>query len=108
MPCYDPDSINGMYTASQLSDARHEGVVEKNKRRKVEAMLCAVLTVLQRHRAPDVLENDLSWYLGRVDWKEAGVTRAELEQWWRDHQEEDRRRHQSEARKASTRKQRAR
>lgn len=55
---------------------------------KTPRMLCAVLSTLD----PGVLDA----CLGHVNWKEAGVTRAELEEWWALHRKRDAQRRKRE------------
>lgn len=55
-----------------------------------DAMLCAVLTELER-RSPT-----LGHYLDPIDWNEAGVSRADLESWWKEHKAQDRARRSKE------------
>lgn len=54
------------------------------RQRKVPAMLCAVLGTMTSEQLEATLQ--------RIDWKEAGVSREDLVQWWKDHQAEDMRR----------------
>lgn len=61
MPCYE--------------GPRPEELLE----RKMPAVLCALATALGgQHPIWDA-----------IDWKEAGVTPAEFEQWWENHQKQD-------------------
>lgn len=86
MPCYDagpsypprPKTYHGL-TADQL-----------------EAALCAVFSTIETVdfeglKVADVLNN--------ADWKEAGVTRAAVAKWWKDHKAADKARRESEERK---------
>lgn len=56
---------------------------------KVEAMLCAIVSSMD----PD----DLDEVLDDVNWREAGVTRAEFQVWWEQHQAEDASRRERES-----------
>ena len=58
------------------------------RQRKVPAMLCAVLGTMTSEQLEATLQ--------RIDWKEAGVSREDLVQWWKDHQAEDARRKAAE------------
>lgn len=74
----------------EIADLRHQ--LEER-----EAMLCAVFGLLDN----GFESHGITFYLGavleRVDWREAGVTRYDTENWWEDHKERDReRRHQEE------------
>lgn len=101
MPCYDPRGSSSDYLEGELSASRGELRLETLKRRKIEAMLCMVLTSLQSSGA-------FQEYLESFDYKEAGVSRDELEKWWKQHQREDElRRNKLSAAKAATRKRKA-
>lgn len=67
----------------------------ENKLSKVEAMLCALLTHLEK-----LNDGDLVPMLNRIDWNEAGVTRKQFSQWWEDHKAKDRQRKAREKEKA--------
>lgn len=69
MPCAGPTDAEHL---NELS-VRHA---------KVEAALCAVLTLLET-------ELHLTPMLAYLDYKEAGITRQWLEEWWRDHKAKD-------------------
>ena len=63
------------------------GVVERPTRHGLdiddfEAVLCGVFTELD-------IEGELYLWLGDIDWKEVGVSRAEVETWWTAHKKED-------------------
>lgn len=66
--------------------------LSRRRTQLVDAMLCAVLTELER-RTPTGLRH----YLDPIDWTKAGVGRAELELWWDQHKEQDRIRRAMEA-----------
>lgn len=72
MPCYDSRTA------------------EDNRRNaKAAAMLCAVLTAIDNTgRWPDVADN-VEAVMDKIDYKEGGFTRAELEAWWENHKAED-------------------
>jgi hypothetical protein len=59
-----------------------------------EAALCGVLTVIEN-------TNQLDKLLGKIDWKEAGVSRAKVEKWWAAHTAADKKRRQKEALKTA-------
>lgn len=52
---------------------------------EIRASWCAILTVLENS---GMLESVLT----ACDWKEAGVTKAEVLKWWAEHKEQDRKR----------------
>ena len=72
MPCYDP--------RDDIDRKTHADAARKLP--TVEAMLCAVLTVLQSLDGDDPHQWD-------IDWEEAGVDVDELAQWWKDHKAKD-------------------
>ena len=63
-------------------------MVELEKLQKVEAMLCAVLNVLENEYHLPILK-DVS---DKIDYKEAGISKKELTRWYEDHKEQDRER----------------
>ena len=74
MPCYDDrNSPNG----GQIDDLIEQRNRAQNQVRKLEAMLCSVI------RAAPAMIFDV------IDYKEAGVTRKELEGWWNEHRRKD-------------------
>lgn len=81
MPCYDERN------SPSYRDEQAEGRLSKITQRamKLEAMLCAILTVLTRDQ---ILRN----VLRNADWKEAGVSQDEISNWWKNHQEHDKKR----------------
>jgi len=87
MPCYDggpsyperPRTYNGL-TSEQL-----------------EAALCAVLTMIEAD-ADSSGGYSLAAWLSAVDWKEAGVTRKQVTDWWKAHKAADRARREREER----------
>jgi hypothetical protein len=70
----------------------------KKKHARVEAMLCAVLTVLAGPNG--LLEATLNNVLGMIDPTEAGVTEADIRDWWAIHQAQDVARKQEEREQA--------
>lgn len=55
----------------------------ENRRRSLPpAVLCAILTVLEN-------EGRLPEFLDKLNWKESGVARGELIEWWKEHKRED-------------------
>lgn len=80
MPCYDEwnpplGSIKPIY--------------QDNPR--MVAMLCAVLTCIEKGPV-----YNLEHLLKSIDWREAGITRKDIENWWMDHKRQDRRRRKME------------
>jgi hypothetical protein len=59
---------------------------------KAPAMLCGLIGALEKSDFLDALD--------RIDWKEAGVSRAEFNAWWKQHREQDEDRRVREAEKA--------
>lgn len=82
MPCYDERSSPSYIYDNELKPIQ-------KKLAKVEAMLCGVLTVLEGF---DAGNGKLSNVLQNIDYKEMGVTRTQVEQWWTNHKAEDARR----------------
>lgn len=83
MPCRDYDTID---YASEYRDRLNER----------EAMLCAVLTALEDRVSPHT-KDKLDWIFRNIDWKEAGVSRGKLEDWWEGHKIRDKHRREREA-----------
>lgn len=54
--------------------------------KKLSAMLCAVLTVVEAERGGGLLS---SGFFPSIDYKEAGVSKVEMIKWWRDHKAAD-------------------
>lgn len=77
----------------------HPPTPKELRRRKVPAMLCAVLSTMD--------SSQLEATLNRIDWKEAGVSREDFAQWWKDHQTDDAIRKKSEAERAQAAKAKA-
>jgi hypothetical protein len=70
---------------------------DRNQLARVEAMLCGILTTLSD--TTQFGAGDDEWFdsfLDRLDYKEIGVTRAELLAWWSHHREKDEKRRQNE------------
>ena len=89
MPCSD-----GGYPYETPQPRKYNGLTAE----QLEAALCAVFSTIETVdfeglKVADVLNN--------ADWKEAGVTRAAVAAWWKQHKAADR------ARKASEERQRA-
>lgn len=80
MPCYDERN-------SAVYINNHEVEPLRKKVKKLEAMLCAVLSV-------NIYTGDS--LISLINEKESGITRKELRQWWIHHKEEDRIRKQRE------------
>ena len=78
-------------TWEDAADRSHEDKVNK----KTRAALCAVLTVLE-------LKGSLDDALNSIDFKEAGVKRVWLEDWWEEHKKEDEIRRANEERSRIT------
>jgi hypothetical protein len=61
---------------------------------KAPAMLCAIMSAISNgENIPITLDR----VLRHVNWKEAGVTRAEFDEWWKLHQRRDAARRAREA-----------
>jgi hypothetical protein len=83
MPCYTPDAND--YAARVARRAKLEKRFQKEvtKKKQLEAMFCAVLTVLEGNT------DRFQALLDSIDWVEAGVTKDQLVGWWEDHKRED-------------------
>ena len=83
MPCMD-GGYNDEVRVSQESVTEHK---------MLEAVLCGILTAAGKgiHVAGP------TGLLDNIDWKEAGVKRKTLEQWWKKHKKEDEARRVREA-----------
>lgn len=89
MPCFD-------------AQAAQE---DKDNRALVPFLTAALCMSLKAHQAimESMLGEDAAQYSifdGEFDFKEAGITREDLEEWWTKHKEEDRRRRIKEEREA--------
>jgi hypothetical protein len=58
---------------------------------KLAAALCAILSSLE------LGTGGIKYFLSSVNWREAGVDREYVEDWWRRHKEQDRKRREREA-----------
>ena len=86
MPCRDWEGVpattaydNGLRAA--LDD-------ERRHTQKIEAMLCAVLTVLESASTfggVPLEGNAIAQMFDRIDYAEAGITRKDLSDWWHHH-----------------------
>jgi len=74
MPCYDPDAGSARQYAriAELQDDLN----------KVEAMLCAIIDVLHKHKIIGPIVEE-------INAKEAGITANDIAIWWRDHKVKD-------------------
>jgi hypothetical protein len=90
MPCRD---------LSENDDLRIEPAHFKELQ-MCKASLCAVLSQLE-------CDANLPDFFKRIDWKEAGIKRTELEKWWREHKAADLERRGREARAKEEKRQRA-
>lgn len=84
MPCGD-----------EWPEPNYEAQNLREQVRFLEASLCSVLSVLEGKKG---LVRNTEELLSKVDYKEAGISRKELERWWAQHKEADRRRREREAR----------
>jgi hypothetical protein len=92
MPCSDGNVPYESYRTPQ--PRKYNGLTGE----QLEAVLCGLMTVLEdvSSLGPSPLAgNAIADALGRVDWKEAGVTRKQATDWWKAHKAAD------EARRAS-------
>jgi hypothetical protein len=84
MPCWDDRREHGQtYGESHVQSLR-------DRIGKLEAMLCAVLTV------ESMTYENFDHIFDHIDYVEAGFTRNEIENWWKQHQIEDKRRKEAE------------
>jgi hypothetical protein len=85
MPClsYDYDR-----TAPSIEYAQLEQL--KLDKANLEAALCAALSFIEKSGRT---EN----FIAATDWKEAGVTPAQVQSWWEDHKKKDQVRREKEA-----------
>lgn len=84
MPCrYDGPEVDH-YAEYQKTHAQHEKVIKT-----MTAMLCGVLTSLE-------VDGGFDRIVTGCDYKEMGVTKKELLDWWHEHQEEDKARKKRE------------
>lgn len=74
MPCRDFEDDRNVLTNG-----------ERKELKMLEAAMCGILTVLENHAAVPPIDEVFAF----VDWKEAGVSRAELERWWYVHKAAD-------------------
>jgi len=81
MPCADDPLDNEEYV--ELFD----------EHQRLKAVMCAVLTQLETDRTPDEFEI----FLKNINWKEAGVKKSWLKEWWTEHKARDAERRRMEA-----------
>lgn len=86
MPCLDPGAVVTTYGEQRALKER-------------EAILCAVLTVLEKSKT-------LTEVLNKIDYKEGGFTRTCVENWWSEHKSADLKRRERERQKRETEKKR--
>jgi hypothetical protein len=67
---------------------------ESKENARIEAALCAVLTLLEKDWTPD----EFTSFFNDIDWEEAGVTKKWLVNWWNKHKARDQERRNREAR----------
>jgi hypothetical protein len=75
------------YHEEPLHDIRHGADIND-----FEAVLCGLFTYIERFSTSGV-----EGYLNGVDWKEVGVPRSVVENWWEHHKKEDEERRAREA-----------
>lgn len=91
MPCYD-----GGYQYEAPQPRKYNGLTGE----QLEAALCGVMTVLEdAGKIGGLGVVSVPEALSRVDWKEAGITRAAVAAWWKSHKAADKARRESEERK---------
>lgn len=119
MPCIvheTPDEIaeNARRAQDKITGPLHSQI--QNLTRKLaerDAMLCAVLTVFEEGRLTFTDDRDDQFAFGlydlyhEVDWEEAGVSKSDMVEWWKDHKEQDAKRQAQEAAKLAARRKRA-
>ena len=93
MPCNDWSGVSDTVSGRAYDTARKTSEKYREQCMRVEAMLCAILSV---HESLGTL----GIHLIHVDWNEAGVTEAEFEAWWEDHKAKDQARKEAEKRVA--------
>ena len=74
MPCYDP----GARSAHEYAEIKKL----EDELDKVEAMLCAIIDVLHKHKVIGPIVEE-------INAKEAGITANDIAIWWRDHKLKD-------------------
>jgi hypothetical protein len=62
-----------------------------------EAAMCGILSAVEQYGNDTTLEGRVKMLFNQVDWKEAGVKRKTVENWWVKHKEEDAARRAREA-----------
>lgn len=87
MPCYDERN-------SQPHSYEKEYHTERKAKEQAEAILCAILTVLEKESAREPIL--MSSILSQINWEEAGVSRGFVEMWWAKHKADDVKRRQRE------------
>lgn len=87
MPCNDWGSRDDhLYDEIAKANARITRLTKSLAKR--EAMLCAVLTILESEYVGENFTK-LDRMFERIDWKEAGVSKGDLTKWWRTHKKQD-------------------
>ena len=84
MPClsYETDDFRESF------DSQREQL--KRDKAQLEAALCTAMTFIEK-------AGRIGDYVAETDWKEAGVTPAQVQSWWEYHKEKDRIRRYEEA-----------
>jgi hypothetical protein len=80
------------YTPEEERDIAHrEHTKTAHQLKNIEAMLCGVLSCLE-------VDGGFDRVIDRLDYKEMGVTKKQVLDWWHDHQEQDKSRRETEER----------
>lgn len=82
MPCLYEETEYEKAERRKKYQAKQDKIFNENK--FLEAALCAVLTAITGPMQFQIRE-----LIVKIDWDEAGITSAQLETWWTDHQKKD-------------------
>lgn len=93
MPCYDERNSPSYIYENDVRPLQQ-------KVEKLEAVLCGIFT---QRSGPQYNGAGIAIILDQLDYKKMGVTRKWIEDWWKNHQAEDKRREAREAAAARAR-----
>ena len=91
--------IGGLSDYELYRDSSHRAEDLEEQLKIVEAALCAFMTL--NDKLDDGVKSTL---VEQLDFKEAGITPAQLNEWWKEHKEQDRKRREKEAKEAERKK----